>query len=607
MGCKRGDVLSDESEMNDLTTLLRAEFLDEAAYLLEQCEGALLRLEDDADRVAGLAEIFRVAHTIKGSGAVVGFVDLVELAHAFEDCLVTLRTAPQMMTTDLTSLLLEAIDALKDRVAGLKRGDSGAWRPAALIARLQAAASLLGKPVAPPPTVASAGFGFFDDEPLPLPEAVPDLAPAAPAAATGAKERAQVAVTSVKVDSRRVDGVLDTVGELVVAKSQLLNKLSAYPADLGLQAVAALLDGIVKELQDKALGIRMTPLKPLFLKLQRLIRDLSLRFGKPVEFTMAGEETEIDRTMVEALADPLLHMMRNAIDHGIESPAVRLAAGKSKVGGVRVAARQAGGRVLLEVSEDGAGIDRARVYAKAQSRGLLPAGRALESMTDKEVFALLFAPGFSTAEVLSEVSGRGVGLDVVKTNIERLKGTIEIDSRPGAGTTFTLSLPLTTSITDAILMRVDGQSYAIPMDVVREMVARSNLTVVECGPRGRAARIRDRLIPLIDLKDIVAAAGAAGPAAADRRQRMVVVVEHETGLHGLLVDEIVGQMQIVMKPMSSALGGVRGVAGAAVMGDGKVALVLSVAEIVRPGVAGEAERRVAVGQLPSPAPLAKVG
>jgi two-component system chemotaxis sensor kinase CheA len=554
---------------DDFIEALRKEFLEEAGYLLEQCEEALLGLDDEARRPEQLANIFRAAHTVKGSGAAVGFEDLVGFAHRFEDCLALLRMSPQLLTTELTSLFLRVVDALKQRVQQLRQGGGAPWDPQELTAELTAATQALQAPalgLVKTPHEAAA-FGFFDEAPpAQTRSTAPTPAGEAPRDGGG---------NSIRVDCQRIDSFMDIVGELVVVKSQLFNKVATYATDSGLQAIASLLDTIVRDLQDKALSIRMTPLKPLFLKLQRLVRDLSLKVDKPVTFAMVGEDTELDRTMVELLADPLMHMIRNSVDHGIEPPERRRAAGKSDTGLVTLLARQTGGRVVIEVRDDGGGLDRDRIVAKARERGLMSQD---SDLSEREAYALIFQPGFSTAERVSDVSGRGVGMDVVKTNIERLKGTIEIESAPGKGTTFFVSLPLTTSITDGILVDVGGQPLVIPMDGVRDLVPIDQ--VIPFGKSGELIQVRGSILPMLDLSKLLTSKRPSRSAGPRQGRKMAVVVESAGRQQALVVETVVGQMQVVLKPLGAGLREVPGMAGAAILGDGRVALVIDLATLL---------------------------
>lgn len=554
---------------DEFVTALRAEYLDEATCLLERCEESLLGLEATGDKAGALAELFRALHTIKGSGAAVGFDDLVRLAHVMEDLLSLLRARPEAVTTELVSLLFRGSDLLKARVRQHKERKPGNWDVSELTVELASASQALNDatqviPFDAKPKADELGYGFFED---PAPAALPSVLPECKESTPSAK---QAPSGSIKVDAQRIDAVLDMVGELVIAKSQLINRLAEHKADPALQSAAALLDTIVRDLQDRALSIRMTPLKPAFLKLQRLARDLSLRCGKKVEFVMAGEDTELDRTMVEELADPLMHMMRNAIDHGIEGAAQRKAAGKPETGTIRLVARQVGSRVEIEMRDDGGGLSKERIVAMALDKGLIASGE----ISDRDAFSLIFRSGFSTAEKVSDVSGRGVGMDVVKTNVERLKGTVEVRSEAGQYTSFVLTFPLTAAISDGIQIKVGEQAFLVPIDSVRDLAEpESPLEDRTAGLGHDVVRLKGRILPLVDLRRL-AAAGSR------RSSPMLVVVEAEGKQAALVVDQVVGQMQVVLKPLCNELCRTPGMAGAAIMGDGKVALVLDVTSLL---------------------------
>lgn len=609
-------------DMADFLVTLRQEFLVEATFLLDQCEESFLKLEDPAQRKEQLAHIFRVAHTIKGSGAAVGFTDLAEFAHLVEDCLSLLRTSPERLTTDMVTLLLQSGDAIKARIESLQMNDGAPWQTAALVDELRGLAERLrgapglATPAEPP------GFEIFDEPPSaataatapqidladdaawvrPMPQmssavAAPTntLAPAAGAPTTSGERTATTEAppsgnpgakkagtpASVKIDVERIDGVLDLIGELVVTKSQLVNQTTTYGADLQLGAVVSQLDKIVRELQDKALGMRMTPLKPLFLKLQRLVRDIALKLGKPVELNIEGEDTEIDRTTVELLADPLMHIMRNAIDHGIEKPGQRLAAGKPERARITLAARQVGSRVVVSVCDDGAGIQRDRVLNKAVERHIV-SQEAATAMSDREVYNLIFAPGFSTAESVTDLSGRGVGLDVVRTNMQLLKGTVDVTSTPGSGSVFHLSTPLTASITDGIVARAGTTLYVLPIDGVRELIKSQLTDLTELSTGQKILKVRDHLVPLVTLGAGTAEAGG-----------MVMLVESGNLAVGLRVDEVLGQAQVVLKPVPESLGQLSGVGGVAVMGDGRVAIVVDIDGLLRSHQSGQPSTKAA--------------
>lgn len=605
---------------------IRKDFLEETSYLLDQCEESYLKLEKPEHREAELANIFRLAHSIKGAGSAVGFTDLAEFAHVVEDCLSILRVHPNRITSEIISLLLKSGDAFKVRVDMLKQDSDGPWDVSQLKFELKAATLALSQPAGTQaPSMPSNPAQVI---PFPEPKAEPKtqvdpVVAAAPAPSTPkptvdvasekvappqerrANDRPEQAGgassnksqnSSVKVDTDRIESVLDLVGELVVIKSQLINETSTYNNNLKLNSIVSLLDKTIRELQDKALGMRMTPLKPLFLKAQRIARDLSIKLEKQVEFLMSGEDTEIDRNMVELVADPLMHIIRNSLDHGIERPETRRQKGKPEKGTVSVSARQVGGRVILKIEDDGGGINRDRVLKKGIERNLIPAGRSPESLSDSEVFNLIFAPGFSTAEQITDVSGRGVGMDVVKTNIEKLRGTIDISSNPERGTCMTVSIPLTTSITDGMLIVIQGRSYVIPMDSIRELGEVQPGAITRVSTHQEVLSVRGQLIPILPVNQIFASI----PAAANHVERegfnrtgnMIVVVEVNGKQFVLRIQGVIGQTQVVLKALGESFENIQGIAGAAILGDGKVSLVLDLdglAKVAYRGFSGEVQ------------------
>lgn len=384
---------------------------------------------------------------------------------------------------------------------------------------------------------------------------------------------------SVKIDTERIDAVLGVVGELVVLKSQLMNETQAYTSNLKLNAIVSLIEKSIRDLQDKALGMRMTPLKSLFIKTQRIARDLSVKLGKPVEFEMSGEETEIDRTMVELLGDPLMHLVRNALDHGIERPEQRAAAGKIGKGVIRLSAQQAGSRVIVKISDDGAGINEEKIIRKAMEKNLVPSTQDPHRLEPQQIYQLIFAPGFSTAEVVSDVSGRGVGMDVVKSNIDKLKGTIHIESQKGLGTTFIISVPLTTSITEGMQIQCAGQRYVLPLDGIRELIDFNGAAITINNTDREIFNARGSLLPVIDLDKVF------HTQASSSQTKTIIVVETNKGRIALKVEAVLGQVQVVLKAMGEFFSSAPGIAGAAILGDGKIALVLDVDSL-------EMERRV---------------
>jgi two-component system chemotaxis sensor kinase CheA len=584
--------VTDEAFMQEL----RREFLNEASFLLEECEASYLSLDRVDGRGEELGKIFRCAHSLKGAGAAVGFLDLSHFAHAVEDLLSFLRNYPEKITQEITSVLLKTGDAFKVRVAQLKTGETTVWDVSELEREVrQLTAALVGLPesgVSEKPKVTPEMLAELESVTR---QSIQEVAPSGPEglAAPAATHPAQSAspspqsgaahppsgsggASSVKVDTDRIDGVLDLIGELVVIKSQLINETSCYATNLRLNGIVSLLDKTVRDLQGRALSMRMTGLKPLFMRLQRTVRDTALKVGKPIEFVMHGEETEIDRTMIELLADPLMHIVRNSVDHGIEKAMTRKNSGKSEQGRISVRARQAGGRVVVEVQDDGGGINRDKVFLKAFEKGLTGNHTSPDTMKDSELYQLIFSAGFSTAETVSDISGRGVGLDVVRSNIEKLKGSIEIESKPGAGTSFRISIPLTTSITDGMLAIIEGNRYIIPMDRIRELVHMRDAQITEVTPGNRCVEVRGRSLPLAHLDGIDeldrSEEGGAYPGGGE----MLVVTDNGQRPFAFQVDRVIGQSQVVLKSLGPNFKQNLLISGAAVMGDGRVALVLDI-------------------------------
>jgi two-component system chemotaxis sensor kinase CheA len=404
-----------------------------------------------------------------------------------------------------------------------------------------------------------------------------------PAASDAASEtKAGRAGDTVRVPAERLDELMDRVGELVIAQSRL-KSVADNSIDPNLRAVSEEIERLAGELRDTMMVVRMVPIAQLFGRFRRLIHDLARDTGKQIELTTEGEATELDKTVIERLADPLVHLIRNAADHGLETPEQRLAAGKAAAGKVTLAARQSGAEVIITITDDGRGVDRARVRAKAEEAGLISAGQPL---SDPELLQLIFHPGFSTAQAITNLSGRGVGMDVVKRTIEGLRGAIEMTSEPGVGSQISLRIPLTLAIIDGLLVRVGTGRYVIPLAAVEECV---ELTVEQdMRSTGRSLlTLRERLVPFIRLRELFATGQAAEP------HQKVVVVSTGAERVGLVVDQILGDHQTVIKALSSFHADVETFSGATILGDGDVALILDVAHLVAAGQRQDAQLRAA--------------
>ncbi|MBY5460319.1 chemotaxis protein CheA [Rhizobium leguminosarum] len=398
-----------------------------------------------------------------------------------------------------------------------------------------------------------------------------------PAAVSQAK-----AAENVRVPAERLDELMDRVGELVIAQSRL-SQLASASAEIALRSVSEEIERLSGELRDTMMVLRMVPVATLFSRFRRLVHDLARETGKVIELVTEGESTEVDKTVIERLADPLVHLVRNSIDHGLETPADRLASGKTEAGTVTLSARQAGGEVIISIKDDGRGINRERVRAKAESSGLIHPGQPL---SDSELLQLIFAPGFSTAAAITNLSGRGVGMDVVKKTVEALRGAIDIVSVPGQGSEVSLRIPLTLAIIDGLLVRVGSGRYVIPLSAVEECLELS--LEEDLRSRGRSfISLRDSLVPFLRLRDLFRTGTKP-----DVHQK-VVVISTGTERVGLVVDQIIGDHQTVIKSMSKLHNNVATFSGATILGDGSVALILDVGHLVAAGQQQEAQLRIA--------------
>lgn len=410
-------------------------------------------------------------------------------------------------------------------------------------------------------------------------EAVPVKREAAAPVQAAAQAKAQ---ENVRVPAERLDELMDRVGELVIAQSRL-SQLASSSSDIALRSVSEEIERLSGELRDTMMVLRMVPVGTLFSRFRRLVHDLARETGKVIELVTEGETTEVDKTVIERLADPLVHLVRNSIDHGLEPPAERLGAGKTEAGTVTLAAHQSGGEVIISIKDDGRGINRDRVRAKAESSGLIAPGQPL---SDQELLQLIFAPGFSTAAAITNLSGRGVGMDVVKKTVEALRGTIDIVSLPGQGSEVSLRIPLTLAIIDGLLVRVGSGRYVIPLSAVEECLELS--LEEDLRSRGRSfISLRDSLVPFLRLRDLFRTGTKP-----DVHQK-VVVISTGTERVGLVVDQIIGDHQTVIKSMSKLHNDVATFSGATILGDGSVALILDVGHLVAAGQQQEAQLRVA--------------
>jgi two-component system, chemotaxis family, sensor kinase CheA len=537
------------SSTSPLDRELSGEFIAEALEHLEEADLHLLVLEKDPRYEDALNAVFRAFHTLKGNAGCLGLSSILSLAHRAEGLLDRARKGQVTLTGDALAAAFEAVDALRKMVGGLRESPAEALAADPSIDRLLAQIEGLAE--------ASASAA--------------DRSPLEPGGGGGRAARGAAVEDTVRVDRDRLDRLMDAIGELVVSGSNILHSphLRALPSP-DLAHDLNRLGKAVRKIQELGNSLRMVAVRPIFRRLARLARDLSKSLGKPLVFTSSGEDTELDKAMVDRVADPLIHMVRNAIDHGLEaSPDERRRLGKPEAGQVRLSASHRGGKVHIEIEDDGRGIDSDRVMASALEKGLLKPGDTLD---ERGVLDLLFRPGFSTVRMVTDISGRGVGLDVVKKNVESLHGQVEVRTRPGRGTVFTLKFPLTLAVIDGLMVRVGTQRFVIPtLSVIRSIRPRRDSLASVLG-KGEILDLEDSPVPLIRLRQLLRLPGPAE----DPAQAVVVVVEDGRRRAGLLVDELKGREQIVIKSLGEDLDGLPGISGGALLPGGQVALILDV-------------------------------
>jgi two-component system chemotaxis sensor kinase CheA len=565
---------------------LLGEFHAEALDHLQQIEAALLVLDGNPTDRDALNGLFRSFHTIKGVSGFLHLGPMHRLTHEVESLLDLARTDRLRLTPPIITEILRSRDAIQEMVRQITVAMEQGTLPNrivpvnALIAAVRALAKGPSEPSDSP--VAEPAKPVVKPTATPVSPAIervevstPGPAPVAetPSPAADQGPARGVSTSSVRVNTEKLDSLVDVVGELVIVQSQLQESARAYETGASpLTRNVAQLGRITKELQLTAMSLRMVPIKPTFQRMERLVRDLSRDIGKPVVFETRGEETEMDRTVVEEIVDPLVHMVRNSLDHGIESPERRRAAGKPEQGRLRLAAYHEGSNLVIELADDGQGIDAARVLAKARAQGLVPAGA---NPQPDEIVHFIFLPGFSTAEKITAVSGRGVGMDVVKRNIERLRGQIQIDTQPGRGTTFRIRLPLTTAIIDGLLVRVGPDRFILPTITVQMALRPVASMLARVQGRGEVLDHRGRILPLHRLHERFGIEGAVREAV----DGIVVIVETGGKSYALLVDELLNKQEVVIKNLGGFLQNLPGVAGGAILGDGSIALILDPAAL----------------------------
>jgi two-component system chemotaxis sensor kinase CheA len=630
--------------MSDPDSDIVKDFLVESYENLDRLDRDLVGLEKNPHDRGALAGVFRTIHTIKGTCGFLGFPQLEKVAHVGENLLTRLRDGQLTLNPELTTALLGMVDAVRQMLGSIDvsggEGERDDTKLIATLTRLQQSPEAPAKSgVAPVPELTSeaaelrSSIGDIlmqragvtqaeillavekqkEGDPRRMGEILVEQGAARPADVVDAlriqqSSRATAAASdsTIRVDVALLDKVMNLVGELVLARNQVL-LFASRTKDTTFLAASQRLNLITTELQEGVMKTRMQPIGNIWGQFPRTVRDVALGCGKEVGIEMEGKETELDKTIIEAIKDPLTHLVRNSVDHGIELPEDRVKAGKDRTGRLILRAFHEGGQVNIEISDDGAGLNADRIRKKAVARGLITGEQAVR-LTEREIFNLIFLPGFSTAEKVTNVSGRGVGMDVVKTNVEKIGGTVDVQSTLGRGTTVRVKIPLTLAIIPALVVTCGGDRYAIPQVSLLELVrleadeVAKSIELVHGAP---VYRLRGRLLPLLYLNQELRLAADPRPASERDGAVNIVVLRTDERQFGLVVDEINDTEEIVVKPLRKQLKSVKTFAGSSIMGDGKVALILDVLGLAqRAGVVTETRNRALtekVTELPATA------
>ncbi|MFN7262408.1 MAG: chemotaxis protein CheA [Pseudobdellovibrionaceae bacterium] len=606
--------------MDDFERELKLGFLDEAAAAVADVEQSFLVLEISPDDQATIDKIFRLAHNLKGSSKAVGFEQMGAFTHQFESLLLKLKNKELIASPAVVNLLLRCNDHLSQWVESLRADldyqvdsqqlfdeiERAKSEPAAETAISESgsieeeissediailkAANEFPEDLATDPIVLEDSLQEVEKqieeltseiqqhETLAVTDALPE--PVIPEKTIPEKEvlkstpasSSSTADESIRVSISKLEKLLNYVGEMVILQAVMREQVSDSSSSL-LRRTVHQLGKVGKEIQDISMSLRMVPIKPTFQKMQRIVRDTAQALDKDIQLHLSGEDTELDKTVLEKINDPLVHLIRNSVDHGIESSEQREKSGKSKTGHVSLNAFQQSGRLIIEVKDDGGGINPAKIRQKAIEKGII---KATAQMTDKECINLIFAPSFSTKEQVTDVSGRGVGMDVVKTNIEALQGEISIDSKVGVGSTFRISLPLTLAIIDGMVVRCGDEKFVIPLTHVHESLKPGAEDLKQTTGLGEILLLRGENLPLYKL-----AQHFTRKVSSSAEEMIAIVVRSGREPFAILVDDIIGQYQVVIKQLGPELGHLKGVSGSTILGDGKPALIVEPNDLIK--------------------------
>jgi len=543
--------------------LLTLDFISESGEHINSAEAGLLELESKPDDTEVLSQIFRAFHTIKGLALFLNFDEIGSLAHWTENLLDLARKEPLLLNTENSNLIFESLDVMKKMLLALKEsvetGEPTVEQPD-LRQLLESLKKSVSEEISTEPPVRSEGFsnkgiGSGLDQRI------------------GLDSRVSVE-EKIKVGTTRLDNLVNMVGELVISQSMVAEEAGTkLTSEHELNRKVAYQGKVLRELQKLSMSMRMVSIQGAFQKIARLVRDLSHKSGKQINFSTTGDETELDRHIVDKIIDPLVHMVRNSVDHGIETAEEREKAGKDPIGRIALRAFHRAGNIIIEIEDDGRGLSKDRILKKAIESGIV---KSDQKLSDQQIFELIFHAGFSTAQNITNISGRGVGMDVVKKNIESLHGKININSTPGKGTTFSIQSPLTLAIIDGLVVKVGTECYIIPICSILGIFKPTLKEYESVQNHGEMIRVRDQLAHLVRLYKLLEVV----PKTEDITESLLVLVEEGGRKYCLLIDELIGHQQVVIKSLDKGLGKVKGLSGAAIMGDGKVSLILDIPGLI---------------------------
>ncbi len=586
---------SRQSIVITITPEMLQNYIQESDEMLETVEQSLLELDRSGNSQESLDAAFRSIHSFKGNCGFMGFADLERLSHSIENVLECMRSGATAPTDQNISIIMRTMDSIRSAVADVSHGGSGVIKGCELMAdllcdltpsldisskQLKLGEILIARGIASAGEVDRAlklqGKTF--DEIL-----LEDMPSHDEATETAFAEQDKTGMQKIfrrdiRVDIEKLDLLMELVGEMVIAQMMVIHNPDLRDKGYELENFEKSchhLERISADLQDVALAIRMVPLTSTFRKMIRLVHDLAIKFSKKVRLELKGEETEVDKTVIEHISDPLVHIIRNAIDHGMEKPDRRRELGKDETGRIILEARHDGGDVVIFIADDGGGLNRGKIVKKSLERGLLRGNP--DAVKDEDLYGLIFEPGFTTAELITDVSGRGVGLDVVKKNLEKIKGRVDIKSTPGQGTSFMLRIPLTLAIIEGMLVRVGQSKYIIPLLAIMESFRPEEQHVTVLPNGSEVVRVRDSLLQVSRLYRL----HAIQPDTENLHEGILVVIENQGEQLCLFVDEIIGQIQTVIKGLPDYMGAVEGLSGCCIMGDGEVCLILDVGSLIK--------------------------